>query len=110
MFNKMLSCSLQRIAIFGEGGLRKQLHYNIAITIFDTFIMKINSNPVFSIRLLDGVGGIIEAERFSVMDGRSELVKGIAVFFCCIAHVFIPTILWKFMMKIDHQLVSIIFC
>ena len=60
--------------------------------------------------LLDDVGGIIEAERFSMMDGRSELDKGIAVFFGRIAHIFIPTILWKFMMKIDHQLVSVVFC
>ena len=60
--------------------------------------------------LLDDIGGVIEAERFSVMDGRSELVKGIAVFFGRIAHIFIPTILWKFMMKVDHQLVSVVFC
>ena len=60
--------------------------------------------------LLDDVGGVIEAERFSMMDGRSELAKGIAVFFGRIAHIFIPTILWKFMMKIDHQLVSVVFC
>ena len=106
----MGSCSLQRIAIIGEGGFRKQLHYNIAITIFDTFIMKINSNPVFSIRLLDDVGGVIEAERSSVMDGRSELVEGIAVFFGRIAHIFSPPILWKCLMKVDHQLVSVVCC
>ena len=90
--------------------MRKQLHYNIAITIFDTFIMKINSNPVFSIRLLDDVGGVIETERFSMMDGRSELAKGIAVFFGCIAHIFIPTIIWEIFVKRDHHPVSVVFC
>ena len=60
--------------------------------------------------LLDDIGGVIEAERFSVMDGRSELVKGIAVFFGRIAHVFVPTVLRKFLMKVDHQLVSVVFC
>lgn len=60
--------------------------------------------------LLDDVSGIIETERFSVMDGGSELVEGIAVFFGRIAHIFIPTILRKFMMKVDHQLVSVVFC
>ena len=60
--------------------------------------------------LLDDVGGVIETERFSVMDGGSELVEGIAVFFGRIAHIFIPTILRKFMMKVDHQLVSVVFC
>ena len=60
--------------------------------------------------LLDDVGGVIEAERFSMMDGRSELVKGIAVFFGRIPHVFVPTVLRKFLMKVDHQLVSVVFC
>ena len=60
--------------------------------------------------LLDNVDGVIETERFSVMDGGSELVEGIAVFFGRIAHIFIPTILRKFMMKVDHQLVSVVFC
>ena len=61
------------------------------------------------IKLLEDIGGIIEAERFSVMDRGTEFIQGIAVFFGGIAHVFVPAIMWKFLVEVDHQLVSIIF-
>ena len=60
--------------------------------------------------LLDDVGGVIETERFSVMNGGTVLVQSLLMLLGSIAHIGSPAIIWEIFVKRDHHPVSVVFC